>query len=217
VIGASVALLAIVGAWKLASYPPVIPRVPLVAKVQPAPAVPANAVRVQNLFLVPQLGAPVLACQKMADGLGFAVPCPELLPSDAIISDPRCCISINPRVPPLFVLEFHFRSPAGYPGAELSNDGIPRGHLVIIGQRRSAASAALACEATIPDGDGPTIDGSPSYWQRCPGPGANAGHLILEWEVGGISYSVSLHGYTEENRAAIELIAEEIQLVDAAG
>lgn len=216
-IGASVALLAIVGAWKLATYPPVIPRVPLVPKVEPVPAVPDNAVRVQDLFLVPQLGAPVLACQEMADGLGFAVPCPELLPSNATISDARCCIFKIPKVPPLFVLDFHFRAPAGYPGAELSNDGIARGHLVIIGERRSAASAALACQATIPDGDGPTIDGSPSYWQRCPGPGAEAGHLILEWEVNGISYSVSLHGYTEENRAAIELIAEEIQLVEATG
>ena len=149
----------------------------------------------------------------MADRLGFAVPCPDLLPSDAVISGPACCIFGNPNVPPLFVLESHFTAPTGYPPAEASSGPAP-GHLVIIAERRSPISSALACQTTIPDGPGPAIWGAASYWERCPGPGTNKSHVILEWDSAGIAYSVSLHGETVENRAAVALIAGGVTVVE---
>ncbi len=212
-IVASVALLAVAGGWKLAAYPVVPARVALTTTVVPVPTAPPDALRLPHLFLGPQNGTNFTACQEMADRLGFAVPCPGLLPVDATISGPDCCIFSNPNVAPLFVLEYHFRAPTGYPSSELSRDGIPRGHLVIIGQHLTATSSALACSATTPAGVGPPVGGASSHWETCGGSGSNAGHLILEWEAAGIDYSISLHGETPENRAAIVLMAERMTLV----
>ena len=61
--------------------------------------------------------------------------------------------------------------------------------------------------------DGPPVAGAPSHWETCDGSGSNAGHLILVWEAAGIDYSISLHGETPENRAAIVLMAEQLTLV----
>jgi len=213
VIVASVALLAVAGGWRLAAYPVVPARVAVTTTMLPVPTAPPDGLRLPHLFLTPQHGASATACQEMADRLNFAVPCPDLLPVDATISGPDCCIFSNPNVAPLFVLEFHFRAPTGYPPSELSRDGIPRGHLVIIGQHLTATSSALACSATTPAGDGPPVGGAPSHWETCGGSGSNAGHLILEWEAAGIDYSISLHGETPENRAAIVLMAEQLTLV----
>jgi len=152
VIVASVALLAVAGGWRLAAYPVVPARVAVAPTVVPMPTAPPDALRLPVLFLTPQHGANTVACQEMADRLNFAVPCPDLLPVDATISGPDCCIFTNPNVSPLFVLEFHFRAPTGYQSSELSRDGIPRGHLVIIGQHLTATSSALACSATTPAG-----------------------------------------------------------------
>ncbi|MDQ6919107.1 MAG: hypothetical protein M3Z98_07085 [Candidatus Dormibacteraeota bacterium] len=210
---ASLAHLAVIGGWRLATYPRVAQRVALTPAEAPAPY-PPDAVRLPHLFLTPQK-APVPSCQEIADRLGFPAPCPGLLPAEATISGPDCCVfhDHDPNVAPRFVLEYHFRAPAGYPSSELSGDGIPRGHLVIIGQQARAATSAVACSAPTPLDTGPPVAGSPSRWEHCSGPGSNAGHLILEWAAAGIDYSISLHGETPENRAAIVLMVERLTFI----
>ena len=215
-IVASLALLGATAGWKIASFPHVASRIAVHASPPPAYAAPAaapDAVQLDHLFLTVQHEASIPACHTMADQLGFAVPCPNLLPTDAFISGPACCIFGNPKVAPLFVLESHFTAPAGYPPAEASS-GPATGHLVIIAERRTPIASALSCQTTISDGTGPPIWGSTSYWELCHVPGTNQGHRILEWETAGIAYSVSLHGETEENRTAIALIAVHLDLVE---
>ena len=79
-IVASIALLALAGGWRLAAYPVVPARVALTPTAVPVPTAPPDALRLPHLFLTPQKGANTIACQEMADRLGFAVPCPDLLP-----------------------------------------------------------------------------------------------------------------------------------------
>ena len=210
VIGLSVALVLLAGGLKIAAWahPPIVP----VKSFLPAALVASHdAVRLDHLYLTPQHGSGVAPCQAMAIRLGFAVPCPDLLPTDATISSSSCCTFGNPNVAPLFVLEDYFRAPAGYPVAEPTE--IPRGHLVIVATRRTPLSSALTCEATTPAGDGPQIWAASSFWETCASRGSNKGHVILEWEVAGIAYSVSLHGDTPENRSAVTLIARHLELV----
>jgi hypothetical protein len=210
VIALSTTLVVVVGGWKVAAW--AHPPTAAVKTSLPAALVASHdAVRLEHLYLTPQHGAGLTSCQAMAARLGFAVPCPDLLPTDATISSPICCTFGNPNVAPLFVLEDHFRAPPGYPVAEPSD--IPRGHLVIVATRRTPLSAALTCESTTPAGVGPRIWANPAYWEVCAGGGSNRGHVILEWEQAGIAYSVSLHGDTPENRSAVELIARHLQLV----
>lgn len=74
-------------------------------------------------------------------------------------------------------------------------------------------SSALTCESTTPAGDGPQIWAGPSFWEFCASRGSDNGHVILEWELAGIAYAVSLHGDTAENRSAVTLIAGHLKLV----
>ena len=212
VIGLSAVLVVAATGWKIATSAHTDPRPAAVSSsIPPALVAPRDAVRLRFLYLTPQHGSGLAACRAMAARLGFAVPCPDLLPTDATISSPSCCTFGNPNVAPLFVLEEHFRAPAGYQVAEPSD--IPRGHLVIVATRRTPLSSALTCESTTPAGEGPQIWAGRSFWEVCAGSGSNNGHVSLEWELAGIAYSVSLHGDTPENRSAVTLIAGHLELV----
>jgi hypothetical protein len=172
-----------------------------------------------DLYLRFQHGTLGPACGAMATKLDFPVACPNLLPSDATISGPDCCVVSNPEVAPLFVLESHFTATNGYPGAEpVPDDAAPHGHFLLTAMRQTPESVALSCASPEALGPGPKVLGLPAFWQLCPnGSGGNAGHLMLVWENGGIEYSISLHGDSPDNRLALQLIALNLTFADSHG
>jgi len=206
VIAASLAILAVAVGWRLSTFGAVKPLVPAPATAYTADV---TGVKAGHLYLTFQHGTLERACASMATKLDFPVACPNLLPTDTTISGADCCVFSNPRVAPLFVLESHFVTSAGYPAAEaVPGDAGPHGHFLLIAMRKTPAASALSCASPEQLGTGPPVLGSPAYWQVCPSTsGGRAGHLMLVWERDGIEYSMSLHGDTPDNRLAIELMA----------
>jgi hypothetical protein len=210
VIVASLAILAAVLGWRLTTYLKPVPITPGSTTYVPQ----IGGVKAGHLYLTFQYGTLGQSCIELANELNFPVACPNLLPSDATISGPECCLFSNPRVAPLFVFESHFTATNGYPAAEpVPNESGPHGHFLLTAMRRTPESAALTCVSPEDLGPGPKVLGVPASWQLCPaGSGGSSGHLMLVWEIGGVEYTISLHGDSRDNRLALQLIALNLTL-----
>jgi hypothetical protein len=176
----------------------------------PAP-LPAGALEVGGVFLVPASSRLRRQCRPAADRLGFAVPCPTLLPPPSpnaappTLCDPR--FLCGPEVGFLFE-EDGFMVPRGYVGV----DGQPRGRLAVAAAEQVTAFP-VAClggrtVARI------QVHGTQGGLIECPSEaGAHFGSVLLRWRERGVVMAVSLHGHTELNRRLVMALAAHMELV----
>lgn len=172
------------------------------------PPVPPGTLIVHGVILQPT--GPVMRsqCRAAARILGFAVPCPGLLPApEGIPLQPPDCGTVRgcvwqETIPPAFkrfLYDSEFAAPPGYRGP-----GVPGvGHAVLLAGQASAGHTANA-ELIFCLGQAPirtlTIDGARATMVACPvGSYETAGHVLLRWVHRGVLAGVSFHGVNATN------------------
>jgi hypothetical protein len=236
------------------SYPPNFPgapprtRRPATCFASPAQAArygypiaspPKGGVEIDGLYLVPTTKALRRSCRVAAHFVGFAVPCPGLLPSGFTGETVKnlCahgahpapgtpgavtrCVSpdvTSPRSQVLGDWTFYLNDmeigvPPGYVGINIPGTS-PAAHLVIEAGP-TASEDYWGCGAQIEKITGSTvIRGVRMSIARCP-PGSDlvSGHLMLTWSRRGVTYTVTLHGYSAANLAILKVLAAHLQLI----
>lgn len=169
-------------------------------------------------------------CAAAAHRLGFAVPCPTLVPT--IGARPASCPAPQGVMPapcvgyegvtfnPIFFMELNgFDVPADYVGV----DRKPQGHL-IVEARRHRDSPPLPCiggkrladirltrvtaEQFICPPDSAVVQREAMH-----GEGAFAGHLLLLWDLAGVDYLVSAHSNSTVNRQLLQRLGNSATFV----
>lgn len=165
-------------------------------------------------------------CRAAARYLAIPVPCPELLPKALKGESPSCATvaGLPPCVFPTayparrswygFVLSWTaFSVPPGYTGVP---GPYPSGHLVI-GAERVGQQASFGCA------DGRVVGKSSENalavtWINCPIHSRDeevSGHLVARWDMRGIAYEASLHGWNRVNHEVLRRIIRSIRFVGA--
>jgi hypothetical protein len=182
----------------------------------PAP-LPAGVVEVGGVYLTPPSRGFRASCQRVADRLGFAVPCPGLLPTAAPGRAPRelCDESATCRRGQLLVFAHGgFVVPIGYVGAPggsatlgiiatPTHDTTDRRDLRCPGERRIAT---------------PTVHRIRAVLAACPddSPSVRGRRLLLRWSERGTVVVVTTPGAVEDQRLVLTL-AEHVRLVGPGG
>jgi hypothetical protein len=181
------------------------------AGYRPAP-LPAGALVIGGVYLAPTDRALGSRCQLAADRLGFAVPCPGLLPTSAPgTAPPELCGRESPcdRGRGFFFRWEGFEVPPGYLGV----DKQPQGSLEITAAptRQPTGVVNLACEterriATV------GVQGRRAVLVGCPG-WSSSGQVTLRWSQAGTRISVSLQGASVVNQQLAVALATHLRLV----
>jgi hypothetical protein len=169
-----------------------------------------------GVYLTPTDRAFRSGCQLAADRLGFAVPCPELLPTRPPgTAPPRVCERRSPypcqQGLPFGLHHAGFQVPPGYLGV----DKQPQGSLEISAAPTRKSTAAIdrgvACEterriATV------RVQGSRAVLVGCPG-WSSSGQVTLRWTQSSVLISVNLQGASVVNQQLLIALAEHLRLV----
>ena len=175
----------------------------------PAP-LPAGALEVGGVYLTPTSRGFRARCQQAADRLGFAVPCPGLLPTLAPgLPRPRLCQeppACQPRQALVFTQEFVV--PFGAVGA-------PGGHgSLLIAATPAHGSAGLQCpgEHRIAT---PTVQQTQAVLTACQddAPWVLGGSLRLRWSQHDTLVVVSVPGPSQANQRLVVTVADHLRLV----
>jgi len=177
-------------------------------------------------------------CKQAGKQLGFAVPCPSLLPVPSLgTGPPRCDLPYTTEWPCVyggFVLSQQaFDVPPDYSELKSLNHGP---HLVIaalssedLHQQFTERWAPFFCPGAYRNGELQTpgetfVRGLPAVYIECGasyeanffgGYSMNEGHVVLQWTRQGVTYEVSLHGHTGVNRRLAQFIADHIEYVSS--
>jgi hypothetical protein len=178
----------------------------------PAP-LPAGVLELGGVYLLPTSSQLRRRCRQAADRLGFAVPCPTLLPAAAPNSAaPTVCERRSPWCTPTFgfLLEASgFVVPPGYLGLDPASPA----HLAIAAARRAAGSVACVEEqpvATV------KVRGTSGRLSLCPpasGATVHFGSVLLRWRERGMVMAVSVYAHTDLNRRLVQALAAHLELV----
>jgi hypothetical protein len=175
----------------------------------PAP-LPAGALEVGGVYLTPTSRGFRAHCQQVADRVGFAVPCPGLLPTVAPgVPRPRLCQE-SFMCQPEEVLVFHqdFVAPFGTVGA---HDG--HGALLLFATP-TRGSGGLQCpgEHLIAT---PTVQQTRAVLTACQdeAPSVLGGSVRLRWSQHDTVVVVSVPGPTDSNRRLVVAVADHLRLV----
>ena len=204
-------------------------------------ALPPNGWReVSGVYLQPQWefdqdGTLGQACLRAARHLGFAVPCPTVLPNPGPGQDPPRCGDLTSfgwtARPPCVIQRSFFFEEAGFaipPGYGYAGAGSPRSDLVIVAFRRGGhenpleglnfqCGRARTLQKVSVDRSlvrRPPIEGRLLLCPEQESVPPLAGHLILTWAENGIVYEVGLYGDTRTNRDLLSAISAGIELVE---
>lgn len=181
------------------------------ATVPAAAPSPAARLELGGVQLVPTSGGLRRQCLEAADLLGFAVPCPTLLPASPpgavsrSFCDPRFLCGPEDG----FLFE---QRRLVLPPDHVGVDGRGRGRLAIAAAPRASAFP-VAClgglrVATI------EVRGTPGDLYECPSEaGAHVGGVLLRWRDAGVVMAVSLHGHSELNRRLVVALAAHMEPV----
>jgi hypothetical protein len=175
----------------------------------PAP-LPAGALEVGGVYLTPTSRRFRAQCQQVADWVGFAVPCPELLPtSPPGVPRPRLCQE-PPSCQPDQLLWFtqDFVAPFGAVGASngygaLAIDATP-----------TRNGVGLECPDERPIAT-PAVHQTQAVLTACQhdAPSVLGGSLRLRWSQHDTVVVVSVLGPSEANRRLIVTLADHLHLV----
>jgi hypothetical protein len=184
-----------------------------------APA-PAGTIEAGGFYLVPT-GRLVEDCRRAAGGLSFSVPCPAMLPTllpgspgatcrEDFLPMDRACVAGD-----WFVLNEQDLAP---PAARTASPSVfaPPNVTVLAHPLGSAPPfPVLACPGVQSAGS-PGAATAPfgAIFLTCPDPsGVQSGHVILQWNAGGITYAVSIFGNSLGSREVLEQLAASMAYV----
>jgi hypothetical protein len=160
--------------------------------------------------LVPTSNGLRRQCREAADFLGFAVPCPMLLPASLPGGVPRRFCDPEFLCVPGDGFLFEERRLVVPPG-DVGVDGQGQGRLAIAAATR-ASSFPVAClggrqVATI------NLHGTQGTLYECPPrAGAHFDGVLLRWREHGVVMAVSLHGRSEPNRRLVVALAAHMEV-----
>ena len=202
------------------------------------PNPPDGAVEVDGLYLASTTGAFRHSCKVAAEVVAFAVPCPHLLPTGftgEIVQNlcahgahapkgtpsavTRCVTGIvtAPRQRSFgdwsfYLTDMDIGAPPGYVGIEIPGVSAPEAHLVIEAGP-SDSEDAWGCDGVQVTGS-TVVRGVRMSIARCPpGSQSESGHLMLTWSRSGVTYAVTLHGYTRLNLRILAVLTTHVALV----
>ena len=176
----------------------------------PPADLPAGTLEVGGVYLVPPGGQLQRRCQHAADGLGFAVPCPALLPAlspgavPPAPCDPFRCLPNGE-----FVFEEDgFVVPPGYVGPA----GHTGGRLVVAaashtGDHADACKGQQLLVATV------AVHGLPGRLLECGGAGLHYDSVLVRWREQGVTMVASVLGHSQLNQHLAMTVAEHTQVV----
>jgi hypothetical protein len=171
---------------------------------------------VGGVDLTPTSRAFRASCQQVADRVGFAIPCPGLLPTwSPDRPPPQLCEDMTACERGRWMVHIHhFAVPSGYVGATYGS-----GVLVVVAVTAQglAGNPALRCrnERQIAT---PTVQGIPAVLAACVDDPRGAyfslgGFVLLRWSQQGTLVTVSVHGHSEVNQRLVVALADRLHLV----
>jgi hypothetical protein len=188
----------------------------VVALVVTARLLTSPAHEVGGVDLTPTSRAFRASCQQVADRVGFAIPCPGLLPTwPPDRPPPQLCEDMTACERGRRMVHIHhFAVPSGYVGATYGS-----GVLVVVAVTAQglAGNPALRCrnERQIAT---PTVQGTPAVLAACVDDPRGAsfslgGFVLLRWSQQGTLVTVSVHGHSEVNQRLVVALADRLHLV----
>ena len=176
----------------------------------PAPP-PAGVLELGGVYLVPTSGRLHRRCQEAAELLGFAVPCPSLLPQPPPNAPPpTLCDRRLPCSPESgFLLEVSgFVVPPGYVGVDPAT-----GARLVIGAARPAAPFPVACFGERPVAT-VNVRGTRGRLSECPPESTvHRGSVLLRWRERGVVMVVSVYGHTDRARRLVLALVTHVKPV----
>jgi hypothetical protein len=177
------------------------------------PAAPAGAVEIEGVQLLPTSAAFRASCRRAAGQLGFAVPCPELLPVPTAGEPPfRLCQEAEAcRRGVLWLPLEGFAVPPGYTGVPGS-----LGALAILATSDPGAAEGMA--AWCPDQRSislAALGGREGVLATCPAgfQGWSSESVLLRWSRRGTYVTLGLRGPSEANRRLLVALAGRLPMV----
>jgi hypothetical protein len=162
------------------------------------------------------------SCGQVADRVGFAIPCPGLLPTWPPDSPPpQLCEDMSGCERGRWMVFAHpFAVPAGYVGALGGSESVGRfGALVVVAVTAQglADDPALRCrnERQLAT---PTVQGIPVVLAACLDDPRGAhfslgGFVLLRWSQQGTLVTISAHGHSQVNQRLVLALADQLLLV----
>jgi hypothetical protein len=194
----------------------------VIALVLTARLLVSPAHEVGGVQLTPTSQAFRASCQQVADQVGFAIPCPGLLPtSPPDRPAPQLCEEMTACERGRWMVFIHpFAVPSGYVGALGGSDTVPRfGALVVVAVTAQglAGDPALRCrnERRIATR---TVQGIPAVLAACVDDPRGAhfslgGFVLLHWSQQGTLVTVSVRGHSKVNQRLVVALADRLHLV----
>jgi hypothetical protein len=181
------------------------------AAVGTAAPSPAGWLKLGGVRLVPSSTKLRRQCQEAANLLGFAVPCPMLVPASSPgVAPPRFC---DPRflcVPgDGFLFEDRWLA---VPPDHLGVDGQGRGRLAIAAATRITAFP-VACLGGLKLTTIEVRGTRGNLYERSPQAGVHFGGVMLRWRDAGVVMAVSLNGHNELNQRLVVALATHMEAV----
>jgi hypothetical protein len=162
------------------------------------------------------------SCQQVTDQVGFAIPCPGLLPTSPPDSPPpQLCEDMSGCERGRWMVHVHrFAVPAGYVGALGGSDTVERfGVLVVVAVTAQglAGDPALRCrnERQLAT---PTVQGTPAVLAACLDDPRGThfslgGHVLLRWWQQNTMVTISVRGHSKVNQRLVVALADQLHLV----
>lgn len=177
---------------------------------------PAGALELDGVYLVPVPDVVRRACRRAAGRLGFPVPCPTLRPVPSRgWPPPAVCQRPPPCGDPAFGFLFEdsgFVVPSGYVGA------YPEvGRRLVVAAARGPAAAAVACAGERPVAWARVRGHRGGLFQCPPGASPHRDGLVLRWRERGTVVAVSVTGHVAAHRRLVLALAAHLELVPPGG
>jgi hypothetical protein len=178
----------------------------------PAPLSP-GALEVGRVYLTPPSRAFRASCQRVADRLGFAVPCPGLLPTSAPGTAPQGLCEASPACRPglLVFTRVENVAPFGYVGAV---GGYTSLGIVAMPAPGEPDRRGLRCPAEYRIGM-PTVHRVRAVLAVCPHdpPSVLGGSVLVRWSERGTVVVVTTPGSGAVNQLLVIALADHVRLV----
>ena len=165
---------------------------------------PSGFRNVGGQYLEPTPHPLLRRCAAAAGVVGFRVPCPRLIPFNAI---PQLFPSRGQ-----FVLEMSgFDAPSTYPRTAPGGYDLPH-HMFVMAAEPRLSRYVTSCTGGRPSGR-TVVHGLRARWITCPeGSEMNSGHVVLAWVQGGIDYAVTIHGDFPLTRMIAAAVAGAVRI-----
>jgi hypothetical protein len=195
-----------------ADLPAPTPATTATTAARPQAAAPAGSVEVEGVRLAPAATALLASCRRAADRLGFAVPCPTLLPLPASGPAPSAVCEAGECSNELYWFGMEgYLVPSGFTGAPGTLGALS---VLASDDPRVAAGVERWCPDQRRLPANPALGGRPVFG-TCPAgfQGWATESLLLRWSRKGTDVTLGLRGASEANRRLLVRLAGSLRLV----